>query len=116
MSSEAHGSVVILYEHALLGEGIARHVLTRCGVQATVAPAHDLEAVSSALALDPSIVIFELIEPLAQGDLATVAPHALLIDISGAVARGAVLTPGAAGLESILSAVRAVTGIVSNTA
>jgi hypothetical protein len=116
MASEVRGPVVILYEHALLGEGIAQHVLTRCGVRARVAPAHDLEAVTSALALDPSIVIFELTEPLQQGDLATVAPHALLIDVSGAVTRGSVLVPGAAGLEGILQAVRAVASDVANSA
>jgi hypothetical protein len=116
MTSETRGSVVILYEHALLGEGIAQHVLTHCGVQATVVPAHDVEAVTSALALDPSIVIFELTEPLQQGDLATVAPHALLIDISGSVTRGSVLVPDADGLERILRAVRAVTSVISNSA
>jgi hypothetical protein len=109
MSGEAGGPVVILYEHALLGEGIARHVLAQCGVQATVAPAHDLEAVTSALASDPSVVIFELTEPLQQGDLATVAPHAVLIDVSGTVTRGPAIAPGLDGLERILEAVRAVT-------
>jgi hypothetical protein len=116
MSGEARGPVVILYEHALLGEGIARHVLAHCGVQATVAPAHDLEAVTFALALDPSVVIYELTEPLQQGDLATVVPHAVLIDVSGAVARGPALAPALAGLEKILQTVRDVTSDVSRSA
>jgi hypothetical protein len=99
-------SVVILYEHALLGEGIARHILAQVGVLATVVPAYDLEAAQSALADDPSVVIFELCEPLHEGDIAGLAPHAVLIDVSAAVTRGSVVVPGAAGLEKILQAVR----------
>jgi hypothetical protein len=113
MSSEAQRSVVILYEHALLGEGIARHVLAQSGVEATVARAHDLEAVTAALAFDPAVVIFELSTPLQQGDLATLAPHAVLIDVSAAVGRGWTVSPPAAGLERILEAVRGVTSTVS---
>ncbi len=113
MSGDASGSVVILYEHALLGEGIARHVLAEIGVEPTVAPAHDLEAVTSALAFDPSVVIFELSQPLQQGDLAALAPHAVLIDVSSVVARGPAVPTSVAGLEKILQAVRSVTTTVA---
>jgi hypothetical protein len=108
MATQAQPAVVILYEHALLGEGIARQVLAQIGVVATVAPVQDVEAVTSALAVDPSVVIFELSKPLPQGDLAVLAPHAVLIDVSSAVTRGSVVSP-AAGLEKILAAVRAIT-------
>lgn len=38
MASGAQHQVVILYEHALLAEGIAKYLLTQFGVEATVAP------------------------------------------------------------------------------
>jgi hypothetical protein len=110
VASEAQRPVVILYEHALLGEGIGRYLLAQIGVKATVAPALDLEAVTSALALGPAVVIFELSEPLQQVDLTTLAPHAVLIDVSTVVTRGSAVSPDAAGLERILLAVRAAVG------
>jgi hypothetical protein len=98
-------SVVILYEHSLLGEGIARFVRTQTGIRPTVAPAHDADAVTCALAVDPSVVIYELSEPLHQGDLAALVPHAVLIDVSTAVCRGAVVPPTAPALDQILATV-----------
>ena len=112
MASEAQRPVVILYEHALLGEGIGQYLLAQIGVEATVASARDLEAVTSSLALGPAVVIFELSEPLQQVDLTTLAPHAVLIDVSKVVTRGSAVSPDAAGLEKILLAVRAAVGAV----
>jgi DNA-binding NarL/FixJ family response regulator len=104
--SEAHHTVVILYEHALLGEGIAKYLHAQIGVEATVRSARDPEAVGSALALAPAVVIFESSRPFHQFELAALAPHAVLIDVSTVITRGSVLSPGAAGLEQILQAVR----------
>jgi hypothetical protein len=112
VASEAQRPVVILYEHALLGEGIGQYLLAQIGVEATVASALDLEAVTSSLALGPAVVIFELSEPLQQVDLTTLAPHAVLIDVSKVVTRGSAVSPDAAGLEKILLAVRAAVGAV----
>jgi hypothetical protein len=98
--------VVILYEHALLGEGIAKYLKAKVGVVATLGSTHDPEAVRSALALDPAVVIFESSYPFQEFDLTTLAPHAVLIDVSAVITRGSVLAPGAAGLEQILQAVR----------
>ena len=105
MASGGQHPVVILYEHALLGEGIAKYLRTELGVEATVASAINLQAVTSALALGPSVVIFELTEPLAQVDLTALAPHAVLIDVSTVVKPGPALHPDAAGLQRILQAV-----------
>jgi hypothetical protein len=112
VASEAQRPVVILYEHALLGEGIGQYLLAQIGVEATVASALDLEAVTSSLALGPAVVIFELSEQLEQVDLTTLAPHAVLIDVSEVVTRGSAVSPDAAGLEKILLAVRAAVGAV----
>jgi hypothetical protein len=106
MASEAQHPVVILYEHALLGEGIAKYLRAQLGVEATVASALDLQAVTSALAFGPAVVIFELTEPLRQVDLTALAPHAVLIDVSTVVKPGPALPPDAAGLQRILQAVR----------
>jgi len=106
VASEGQHPVVILYEHALLGEGIAKYLRARLGVEATVVSAFDLQAVTSALALGPAVVIFELTEPLKQVDLTTLAPPAVLIDVSTVVTRGLALSPDVAGLHRILQAVR----------
>lgn len=98
--------VLILYEHALLGEGVATYLRNRISVEATVTSAHDPEAVRSALALCPAVIIFESSDPLQQLDLATLAPDAVLIDVSAVITRGSVVAPCSAGLEQILQAVR----------
>jgi len=98
--------VVILYEHALLGEGIAKYLRAQIGVVSTIESAHDPEAVRSALALDPAVIVFESSYPFQEFDLTTLAPHAVLIDVSTVITRGSVLSPGVAGLEQILQAVR----------
>jgi hypothetical protein len=106
VANEGQHPVVILYEHALLGEGIATYLRAQSGVETTVASALDPHAVTSALALGPAVVIFELTETLKQVDLAMRAPHAVLIDVSTVVTRGLSPSPDAAGLERILQAVR----------
>ncbi|MEP7036460.1 MAG: hypothetical protein ABI662_10470 [Dermatophilaceae bacterium] len=103
--SEAKRSVVILYEHALLGEGIARYLRAKSGVEAMVTSARDLAAVTSALALGPAVVIFERSEPLREVDLTALAPQAVLIDVSTVVTRGPSVTGDTNGLEKILQAV-----------
>jgi DNA-binding NarL/FixJ family response regulator len=106
VAGEAQHRVVILYKHALLGEGIATYLRAQVGVEATVASARDPQAVTSALALGPAVVIFESSDPFQQFDLTALAPHAVLIDVSTVVTQGSVLSPGVAGFEQILQAVR----------
>jgi hypothetical protein len=103
--SKTKQSVVILYEHALLGEGIAKYLRAHSGVEARVAEGRDLAAVTSALAFGPTVVIYELSEQLRRVDLTALAPQAVLIDVSTAVTRGHSVTPDAAGLEKLLQAV-----------
>ena len=106
VASEAQHRVVILYEHALLGEGIAKYLRAQTGIEATLGSAKDPEAVESALALGPEVVIFESDDPLQQFHLSTLVPHAVLIDVSTVITRGSVVAPCVAGLEQILQAVR----------
>jgi hypothetical protein len=107
VASEAQKrSVVILYEHALLGEGLAKYLRAQIGIEATLGSTRDPSAVKSALALNPGVVIFESNDPFEQFDLATLVPHAVLIDVSTVITRGSAVTPCVAGLEQILQAVR----------
>lgn len=106
MANETQHAVVILYEHALLGEGIAKHLRAQIGVEAMVVSIRHPEAVESALAVGPSVVIFESGNPFEQFDLTTLAPHAVLIDVSAVITRGSVVAPCAAGLEQIVQSVR----------
>jgi hypothetical protein len=105
VASDRQRPVVILYEHALLGEGIAKYLGAHSGVEAVLVSAHDSGAVFSAMAVDPGVVIFEK-HPIRQFDLGALAPHAILIDVSTVITLGSVATPCAAGLEQILQAVR----------
>jgi len=113
--SEAHHPVVILHEHPLLGEGIAKYLSAQLGVEAIIASGDDLEAVTAALALGPAVVIFERSDRLRQLDLAALAPHADLIDVSTVVARGLGDSSGDAGLERILQAVRGCIAVAEPT-
>lgn len=106
MATKLQHCVVIVYEHALLGEGIAKYLRAQIGVEATLASTSDPQAVRSALTLGPAVVIFESSDPFEQFDLTALAPLAVLIDVSTVVSRGSVLTPSVAGLEQILQAVR----------
>jgi DNA-binding NarL/FixJ family response regulator len=105
VAGEVQHTVVILYEHALLGEGIATYLRAQAGIEATLASARDAEAARSALALSPEVVIFESDDPFQQFDLSTLVPHAVLIDVSTVINRGSVLGPSVAGLDQILEAI-----------
>ncbi len=106
MVSQVKPSIVILYKHALLGEGIAEHLRAQLGVEAMIASENDPEAVTSALGLGPAVVIYEIGDTLRQFDLTTLAPQAVLIDVSTVVTRGPVVSSRVAGMERILQAVR----------
>ena len=106
MVSQVRPLVVILYKHALLGQGIAEHLRAQLGVEAMIASEDDPEAVMSKLGLGPAVVIFELGDTLRQFDLTTLAPQAVLIDVSTVVTRGPVVSSAVAGMEGILQAVR----------
>ena len=80
--------VVLLYVHALLGEGIASYVTAETGVPVHAVSALDHDAVVSALADHPRVVIFERTAGVELADLTCQAPGAVLIDVSAAVTTG----------------------------
>ena len=87
MANEAQRRVVILYEHALLGEGIAKYLRDQTGVEATVGSSHHREEVRTALALGPAVVIFESSDPFERPDLSALPPDTVLIDVSAVIRR-----------------------------
>lgn len=98
--------VVVLYEHPLLGEGIARFiVLAETGVEVVTARAGDRSAARGALARDPDVVICECAR--CELDVAGLAPHARVIDVSPSMSTGNVAPPTTC-METIIAAVRGV--------
>jgi DNA-binding NarL/FixJ family response regulator len=81
MQGSRRVSVVILYSHALLGEGLAKLLAAEPGLDITAVESHEIEAAEAALGALPDVVIFERSEPLQAIDLLKFAPDALLIDV-----------------------------------
>lgn len=100
--------VVLLYVHPLLGEGIASHVQSETGVEVQAVSAADRNAVAKALAGDPRVIIYERSPIVESLDLAELAPHAVLIDVTDTVGLGPVpkapYVPTSA--ESLIAAVQ----------
>ena len=98
--------VVILDEDALVGKGSAGMRRAQLGYEGEIGSEDDPKGVASTLGLGPAVVIFEMGDTLRQFDLTTLAPQAVLIDVSTVVTRGLVVSSGVAGMERILQAVR----------
>jgi hypothetical protein len=106
MSARSH-PVVVLSVHSLLGQGIATYLLGETGVEVSVVDAAVEADVLAALQTDPRVVIFERNDVVDALDLAALAPHAVLIDVSPVVSSGVPLPhqSGAPQVESIVDAV-----------
>lgn len=109
MTNRGQQAIAILYEHALLGEGIAQYLRARADTadtEVTLAQTGDAQALRAALAGNPGVVVFERGGLPCDLDLAALAPGAELLDISDAVGRGSTTGPQQVGLEQIAQAVR----------
>jgi len=80
--------VVLLYVHALLGEGIAAYVTHETGVGVSAVSALDPDAVASALASHPRVVIFEQSTSVDADRITCQAPGAVVFDMSAASTTG----------------------------
>ena len=98
--------VAVVYEHALLGEGIAR--LVACATGANVYPVwgEDERALASTLASAPCVVIIERGLLLADLDLALATPSAVVIELSAAGASSDPVPGRAVGISEIIDIVR----------
>lgn len=74
-------SVLILYSHPLLGEGIARLLESEPGLSVSSVNSVDVEAAERLLALAPDVVIFERGEHDRAVQLLEFVPDALVIDV-----------------------------------
>jgi hypothetical protein len=94
----------VLYEHPLLGEGLATRLRVEADADVLLASVHDLEGVREALRGGPAVVVFERCERLCERMLHELAPDAELIDVSSVVSRGLAAPKDVTGFDRILRA------------
>lgn len=104
MSERVQRLVAVLYEHPLLGEGIARILLVETNAEVAVAAAGNGRAVEAVLARQPNVVIFE--GSRCESDCKRLAPSAVLIDVSSAMSAAAQVSTAPADLGRIIMAAR----------
>jgi hypothetical protein len=75
-------TVVVLYAHPLLGEGLARLLSDEPGLDVTSVRTVDMLAAEHPLSPAPDVIILERSEPDHALDVLRFAPDALVIDVS----------------------------------
>jgi len=75
-------SVVILYVHPLLGQGLARLLAAEPGLDVTSASAHEACEAATALESGPQVVIVERGVPIDSPGLLSAARDALVLEMS----------------------------------
>jgi hypothetical protein len=74
-------SVLILYAHPLLGEGMAGLLAAEPGLDVVAVPSDEPELVERAFAASPDVIIFERGNPDRAVQVLELAPDALIIDV-----------------------------------
>lgn len=101
-------SVLILYAHALLGEGLAGLLEAEPGLEVVAVQSDERVMVERCLAAAPDVVIFERGDPDRAVEILELAPAALVIDVG--IGPGPTLTYRreeiSARPEAILAAIR----------
>ena len=101
-------SVLILYAHPLLGEGIAELLESEPGLEVVAVRSDERVMVERSLAAAPDVVIFERGDPDRAVEILEMAPAALVIDVG--IGPGPTLTYRreeiSARPEAILAAIR----------
>jgi hypothetical protein len=87
---------VVVYEHSLLGEGIARVLASATGAQVLAVPGRDERVLAAVLAAGPHVVLVERGPLLDAVDVAAAAPAARVIDLDP-ITGGVAATSGAIG-------------------
>lgn len=75
-------SVVILYTHPLLGEGLLGLLAAEPGVDVVAIRSDELDLVEQALERSPQVVIFERGDPDRAVGILELVPDALVIDVA----------------------------------
>ncbi len=103
-------SVLILYAHPLLGEGLADLLAAEPGLEVVAVRIDDSGSAERALKATPQVIIFERGEPDRAVEMLEFAPDALIIDIG--IGSGRTFTYRrdeiAAVPDAIVAAIRAV--------
>jgi hypothetical protein len=81
MQDDRRISVLVLYTHPLLGEGIARLLEGEPGLDVFPVPTQDVEAVERGLASAPDVIIVERGDPDRAIGILEFVPDALIIDV-----------------------------------
>ena len=81
MQADRQTTVVILYRHALFGEGIAHLLSTESDLAVSSVSSEDTEATARSLAAGPDVVIFERGIPDTAVEVLRAVPDALVIDV-----------------------------------
>lgn len=103
-------SIVVVYENALLGEGISRYILTHAGVRSRLVPALNREGIKSALASHPQVLILGLEDPFYRIDLETLDSRTMVIDIRDDAEHAPTIPSESVGMERIVRAVQSLKG------
>lgn len=106
LDGERHGppvSVLVVYVHGLLGEGIAAYLRDR-GFHAVVVDCRDLPAVAGALAQRPSVVIAETTTAECHHVINSISPSSRVVDVSQVIGRGCPEAASVVGFDAILDA------------
>lgn len=74
-------SVLILYDHPLLGEGLAGLLASEPGMTVVAVGRDDTDAVERELAAGPQVIIFERGDPDRAVAILELVPDALVIDV-----------------------------------
>ena len=82
MAAPSSLSIVILYCHALLGEGIGRLLASEPGASVTYIACSDPDCVTQAVAARPSVVLVERCGAFDALQVVAVFPDALVIDFA----------------------------------
>jgi DNA-binding NarL/FixJ family response regulator len=80
MQDDRHISVLILYTHALLGEGLVRLLSSEPGLDVVVR-SDDVGTLERALTPAPQVIIFERSDPDRAVQILELVPDALIIDV-----------------------------------
>ncbi|MEI6623728.1 MAG: hypothetical protein WCP28_17690 [Actinomycetes bacterium] len=97
--------ILILAQHALLGQGLAHWIFSRAGVASVVADASDRDSVEQALASRPRLIIFERTPVVDSVCVAAASPGAVTLDITHAVGVGTPEAGCVAGMDMIVDLV-----------
>jgi hypothetical protein len=77
------GPVVVVYEHALLGEGVAQLLRSATGAEVLAVPACDPQELTRILAAEPVVVLVECATLRTALDLPAAPPQAVVIELLG---------------------------------